>query len=286
MQNALVKKIENSAAPSMDRWIQKSHTFPMLSESEELEYANQWKHQQNVDAAKMLVFSHTRMVLPIARAYLGYGLPQEDLIQQGNIGLMKAVHRFDPEKGFRLATYAMAWIKSEIQQYIVDNWQLVRIVTTKAHKKLFFHRGELNKGLKPLLLAEKKELAERLNVRLEDVQDMEERLASRFNCLDEPINDEDGSRTYADIIEAPSWEVAEDLTFQDMVDSGILEEAMNSLDQRSRDIIQRRWLGAGETLHTLADEYKVSAERIRQIEVSGMKKMHTYLKDLKEKFER
>ncbi len=284
MQTALVKKMETAAASSMDTWIQKSYAFPMLSEDDELEYAKQWKHQQNVDAAKMLVFSHARMVLPIARAYMGYGLPQEDLIQQGNIGLMKAVHKFDPEKGFRLATYAMAWIKSEIQQYIVDNWQLVRIVTTKAHKKIFFHRGELTKGLQPLRLEEKMELAEKLNVRIEDVKDMEERLSSRFNCLDEPINDEEGGRTLADVIEAPSWEVEEDLTFQDMVDSGILEEAMNSLDERTKDIIHRRWLGAGDTLHTLAAEYNVSAERIRQIEVNGMKKMHKVLKDIRNNF--
>ena len=262
---------------SLENYIQTVNRFPILSNQEEVRLARAFREANDVEAARRLVLSHLRVVVAIARGYMGYGLPQADLIQEGNIGLMKAVKRFDPDRGVRLVSFAIHWIKAEIHEFILRNWRLVKIATTKAQRKLFFNLRSMKPGLDPLSLAELRSVATQLNVKPEEVSEMEMRLSGQEMSL-EPANDDDDSRLapisyLADGSPEPSelleWEQDEALRVQG------LRAALADLDDRSRRIIEARWLREKDpaTLHDLADEFKVSAERIRQIEAKALQKM-------------
>ena len=275
---------------SIEAFISAANRVPMLSEVEEQSLARRFREQEDLDAARQLVTSHLRLVIAIARGYLGYGLPHADLIQEGNIGLMKAVKRFDPDRGVRLVSFAMHWIKAEIHEYILKNWRLVKIATTKAQRKLFFNLRSIKaalaqdadspQGFNTLGAEEVKAVAKRLGVKPEEVVEMETRLTGADVSL-EPLSDSE-EESYAPIAYLAADHSAEPLAllerkeYDRMQDEG-LSSALASLDERSRTIVQRRWLVAdGEeaaTLHELAAEYGVSAERIRQIEVKAMQKM-------------
>ncbi|AWI78638.1 RNA polymerase sigma factor RpoH [Parazoarcus communis] len=270
-----------SATGSIDQYIQSVNRLPMLTEQEEVSLATRLRDEGDVEAARELVMSHLRVVVSIARGYLGYGLPHADLIQEGNIGLMKAVKRFDPARGVRLVSFAIHWIKAEIHEYIVKNWRLVKIATTKAQRKLFFNLRSLKKDSSTLNPGEVQTIATHLGVKPEEVVEMETRLGGREVPLD-GSNDDDDER-FAPIAYLPdphaepseALEQAENARLQD---EG-LRDALGSLDDRSRAIVQRRWLTEGDsaTLHELAAEYGVSAERIRQIEAKAMQKMRGLL---------
>ncbi len=275
---------------SIEAFISAANRVPMLSEAEEQSLARRFREQEDLDAARQLVTSHLRLVISIARGYLGYGLPHADLIQEGNIGLMKAVKRFDPDRGVRLVSFAMHWIKAEIHEYILKNWRLVKIATTKAQRKLFFNLRSIKaalaqdadspQGFNTLGAEEVKAVAKRLGVKPEEVVEMETRLTGADVSL-EPLSDSE-EESYAPIAYLAADHSVEPLAvlerkeYDRMQDEG-LSSALASLDERSRAIVQRRWLVAdGEeaaTLHELAAEYGVSAERIRQIEVKAMQKM-------------
>ena len=262
---------------SLDQYIQSVNRMPMLSEQQEVDLATRLRDDGDVDAARQLVMSHLRVVVAIARGYLGYGLPHADLIQEGNIGLMKAVKRFDPARGVRLVSFAIHWIKAEIHEYIIKNWRLVKIATTKAQRKLFFNLRGMKKDSTTLQPAEVQSIATQLGVKPEEVVEMETRLTGRDIPLDAGSDDED--ERFAPIAYLPDphaepSEQVEQAQLARLQDSG-LRDALASLDERSRAIVQRRWLAEGDsaTLHELADEYGVSAERIRQIEANALKKM-------------
>jgi len=279
-----------AASGSIEAFISAANRVPMLSEAEEQSLARRFREEDDLDAARQLVTSHLRLVIAIARGYLGYGLPHADLIQEGNIGLMKAVKRFDPDRGVRLVSFAMHWIKAEIHEYILKNWRLVKIATTKAQRKLFFNLRSIKaalaqdadsrQGFNTLGAEEVKAVARKLGVKPEEVIEMETRLTGADVSL-EPLTDDDED-SYAPIaylaadrsIEPSA--ILESKEYDRLQDEG-LSSALASLDERSRTIVQRRWLVAdGEeaaTLHELAAEYGVSAERIRQIEVKAMQKM-------------
>ncbi|MCX7165468.1 MAG: RNA polymerase sigma factor RpoH [Rhodocyclales bacterium] len=279
-----------AASGSIEAFISAANRVPMLSHAEEQALARRLREDGDVDAARQLVTSHLRLVIAIARGYLGYGLPHADLIQEGNIGLMKAVKRFDPDRGVRLVSFAMHWIKAEIHEYILKNWRLVKIATTKAQRKLFFNLRSIKaslaqdadsrQGFNTLGAEEVTAVAKQLGVKPEEVIEMETRLTGADVSL-EPISDDDED-SYAPIaylaadrsIEPSA--ILERKEYDRLQDEG-LNSALASLDERSRAIVQRRWLVAdGEeaaTLHELAAEYGVSAERIRQIEVKAMQKM-------------
>ena len=269
------------AAGSLDQYIQSVNRMPMLSEQQEVELATRLRDEGDVDAARQLVMSHLRVVVAIARGYLGYGLPHADLIQEGNIGLMKAVKRFDPTRGVRLVSFAIHWIKAEIHEYILKNWRLVKIATTKAQRKLFFNLRGMKKDSTTLQPAEVQSIAAQLGVKPEEVVEMETRLTGRDIPLDAGSDDED--ERFAPIAYLPDphaepSEQVEQAQLARLQDSG-LRDALASLDERSRAIVQRRWLAEGDsaTLHELAAEYGVSAERIRQIEAKAMQKMRGML---------
>ena len=269
------------AAGSLDQYIQSVNRMPMLSEQQEVELATRLRDEGDVDAARQLVMSHLRVVVAIARGYLGYGLPHADLIQEGNIGLMKAVKRFDPTRGVRLVSFAIHWIKAEIHEYILKNWRLVKIATTKAQRKLFFNLRGMKKDSTTLQPAEVQSIATQLGVKPEEVVEMETRLTGRDIPLDAGSDDED--ERFAPIAYLPDphaepSEQVEQAQLARLQDSG-LRDALASLDERSRAIVQRRWLAEGDsaTLHELAAEYGVSAERIRQIEAKAMQKMRGML---------
>ncbi|HHY48142.1 MAG TPA: RNA polymerase sigma factor RpoH [Alphaproteobacteria bacterium] len=269
------------AAGSLDQYIQSVNRMPMLSEQQEVELATRLRDEGDVDAARQLVMSHLRVVVAIARGYLGYGLPHADLIQEGNIGLMKAVKRFDPTRGVRLVSFAIHWIKAEIHEYILKNWRLVKIATTKAQRKLFFNLRGMKKDSATLQPAEVQSIAAQLGVKPEEVVEMETRLTGRDIPLDAGSDDEDAR--FAPIAYLPDphaepSEMVEQAQLAYLQDSG-LKTALASLDDRSRAIVQRRWLTEGDsaTLHELAAEYGVSAERIRQIEAKAMQKMRGML---------
>ncbi|MCE1184991.1 RNA polymerase sigma factor RpoH [Zoogloea sp.] len=270
-----------SAVGSLDQYIQTVNRIPMLSEQEESELARDFRDHENLEAARKLVLSHLRLVVAIARGYLGYGLPHSDLIQEGNIGLMKAVKRFDPDRGVRLVSFAIHWIKAEIHEYIVRNWRLVKIATTKAQRKLFFNLRSL-KGDRGTLQGEDVNIvAEHLGVKPEEVREMETRLSGQDIALESHGDDEDDRFAPIAYLADPHAEPSEVLARKERArlhDEG-LHTALASLDERSRAIVQRRWLTDGDaaTLHELAAEYGVSAERIRQIEAKAMQKMRTYL---------
>ena len=269
------------ATGSLDQYIQSVNRMPMLSEQQEVDLATRLRDDGDVDAARQLVMSHLRVVVAIARGYLGYGLPHADLIQEGNIGLMKAVKRFDPARGVRLVSFAIHWIKAEIHEYILKNWRLVKIATTKAQRKLFFNLRGMKKDSTTLQPAEVQSIATQLGVKPEEVVEMETRLTGRDIPLDAGSDDDDERFAPIAYLPDPHAEPSEVLAQTQLAhlqDIG-LKTALASLDERSRTIVQRRWLTEGDsaTLHELAAEYGVSAERIRQIEVKAMQKMRGML---------
>ncbi|TSE26197.1 RNA polymerase sigma factor RpoH [Tepidimonas sediminis] len=282
---------------NLDAYISAVNRIPMLSAEEERECARRLRERGDLEAAAKLVLSHLRLVVAISRQYLGYGLPQADLIQEGNIGLMKAVKRFDPAQGVRLVSYAVHWIKAEIHEFILRNWRMVKVATTKAQRKLFFNLRSLRNGLKAdadddagrrerLTQAEIDAIARDLNVKREDVIEMEARLSGADVVLD-PLPADDGEETLAPIayLADQRHEPTEVLAARErerLATDGI-EQALAQLDERSRHIIRARWLDVdehghgGKTLQELADEYGVSAERIRQIEAAALKKLRKAL---------
>jgi len=288
---ALVPSLGN-----LDAYISAANRVPLLTPEEEVAYASRLRSTGDLDAAGKLVLSHLRLVVSISRKYLGYGLPHGDLIQEGNIGLMKAVKRFDPDQGVRLVSYAMHWIKAEIHEYILKNWRMVKVATTKAQRKLFFNLRSMKQSLKDdaedidthrntLTQGEVDTLAKTLNVKREEVLEMETRLSGGDVAL-EPQND-DSEESFAPIAyladEASEPTRVLEARNRDWLAGDGIALALDALDARSRRIVEERWLkvnddsSGGMTLHELADEYGVSAERIRQIEVAAMKKMRKAL---------
>lgn len=268
---------------NLQAYKQSVQRFPMLAADEERRLAERLRDENDVDAAWQLVTSHLRFVVKIARGYSGYGLNEGDLIQEGNVGLMKAVKRFDPTVGVRLVSFAVHWIRAEMHEYVLKNWRIVKVATTKAQRKLFFNLRSSKKRLGWLNTAEADDIANDLGVSREDVYEMERRLAAHDEAFDQPLDDDaDNVRRFApqayledrrfdpaDIVETQEWEAES----QSRVLSGLAD-----LDERSRDIIERRWMTEEKaTLHELADKYEVSAERIRQIEVAAMKKLRRVL---------
>lgn len=269
-------------AGTLDQYIQSAHRIPMLSESEEADLTRRMHEDGDIQAAQKLVLSHLRLVIAVARGYLGYGLPHADLIQEGNVGLMKAVRRFDLSHGARLATFAIHWIKAEIHEYILKNWRLVKVATTKAQRKLFFNLRAL-KGTKTTLDTQDVQvISETLNVLPEEVREMEVRLSGREVGFEREDDEDD----YApiDYLKAEGADPAvliEDLDYQAKREEA-MKIALDSLDVRSRDIVTRRWMSeTPATLHELAAEYGVSAERIRQIEAKAMKTMHEKMNEFR-----
>ena len=273
-----------SAVGNIDAYIQVANRYTMLAEAEEIRLAERFHNEDDVEAARQLVLSHLRLVISIARGYLGYGLPHADLIQEGNIGLMKAVKRFDPTRGVRLVSFAMHWIKAEIHEYILKNWRLVKVATTKAQRKLFFNLRSLKsdyEGVDTLNGTQAAEVAARLGVKQDEVVEMETRLSGRDIALEG--NPDDGDEAFApiDYLADSRYEptrMLENKAVARLHDEG-LHEALATLDPRSRRIVEARWLPEGEaaTLHDLAAEFDVSAERIRQIEVKALQKMRGVL---------
>ena len=269
---------------SLESYIQAVNAVPMLTPERELDLGRRLKNDGDLTAARDLIMSHMRLVVSVARGYLGYGLAHGDLIQEGNVGLMKAVKRFDPERGVRLASFAIHWIKAEIHEYILKNWRMVKIATTKAQRKLFFNLRSMKTSSTALTPSEITTMAKTLNVKESDVIEMEQRIQGGDMAL-EPASDDDESFVspiayLADGAEGPS-ETYEREEAEQLKSEG-LARALGALDDRSRRIIQARWLAESDpkTLHELADEFGVSAERIRQIEVKAMQKMKTQLAEL------
>jgi RNA polymerase sigma-32 factor len=306
LDTALTLKNPWAVVPSLghlDAYISAVNRMPMLTLEQEQEFARKLKNENDLEAAGKLVLSHLRVVVSVARQYLGYGLPHADLIQEGNIGLMKAVKRFDPDQGVRLVSYAMHWIKAEIHEYILKNWRMVKVATTKAQRKLFFNLRSMKQGLKAeadeatgthrdtLTTSQIDSMAKNLNVKREEVMEMETRMSGGDVLLD-PSPSDDGETAYgpiaylADAHHEPTAMI--EAHQRDLMASDGIATALASLDERSRRIVEERWLkvnddgSGGLTLHDLADEFGVSAERIRQIEVAAMKKMKAALVDYAE----
>jgi RNA polymerase sigma-32 factor len=306
LDTALALKNPWAVVPSLghlDAYISAVNRMPMLTLEQEQEFARKLKNENDLEAAGKLVLSHLRVVVSVARQYLGYGLPHADLIQEGNIGLMKAVKRFDPDQGVRLVSYAMHWIKAEIHEYILKNWRMVKVATTKAQRKLFFNLRSMKQGLKAeadeatgthrdtLTASQIDSMAKNLNVKREEVMEMETRMSGGEVLLD-PSPSDDGETAYgpiaylADAHHEPTAMI--EAHQRDLMASDGIATALASLDERSRRIVEERWLkvnddgSGGLTLHDLADEFGVSAERIRQIEVAAMRKMKAALVDYAE----
>ncbi len=269
---------------NIDVYISTVNRLPMLSQDEETSLARKLRDEGDLAAAQKLILSHLRLVVSIARGYLGYGLPHSDLIQEGNVGLMKAVKRFDPEQGVRLVSYAIHWIKAEIHEYILRNWRMVKLATTKAQRKLFFNLRSHKTGLDAMTPEQVDDLATSLNVKREEVIEMEMRMAGRDIALEAPTDDDEDTKfspiSYLSSEHSEPQKVLEAKQYDRLQSEG-LEQALANLDARSRRIVEARWLanddGSGATLHELAAEFGVSAERIRQIEVAAMKKMKAAL---------
>jgi RNA polymerase sigma-32 factor len=281
---------------NLDAYISAVNRLPMLTVEEEQDYARKLKDHNDLDAAGKLVLSHLRLVVAVSRKYLGYGLPHGDLIQEGNIGLMKAVKRFDPDQGVRLVSYALHWIRAEIHEYILKNWRMVKVATTKAQRKLFFNLRSMKQGFKDdedaqthretLTDAQIEVMARELNVKREEVIEMETRMSGGDVLLD-PTPGDDGEEAFGPIayLSDASLEPTAVLESQqrDVMATDGIAAALEELDPRSRRIVEERWLkvnddgSGGLTLHQLAAEYGVSAERIRQIESAAMKKMRKAL---------
>ncbi len=270
-----------SASGSLETYIQAVNRFPLLTQEQETEYARRLRDTGDLEAARHLVLSHLRLVVSIARNYGGYGLPQADLIQEGNIGLMKAVKRFDPERGVRLVSFAMHWIRAEIHEFVLRNWRLVKIATTKAQRKLFFNLRSMKQDLGTLGADEVKKVARELGVKPEEVVEMETRLGGQDLAL-EPAGDDEREQ-FAPIAYLAAEDAAPDALLEAEQTARLrgegLEKALASLDPRSRRIIEARWLteNAAATLHDLAAEFGVSAERIRQIEAKALGRMKSLI---------
>ncbi len=265
------------SASSLEAYIQSVNRYPLLTLEEEQALARRWRDQQDVEAARQLVLSHLRVVVSTARHYMGYGLPQADLIQEGNIGLMKAVKRFDPDRGVRLVSFALHWIRAEIHEYILKNWRLVKVATTKAQRKLFFNLRSMKQGFGSLGPAETAAIARKLGVKPEEVREMETRMSGQDIGLDPTVDDGEESFSPIAYLASPEDEPVELLAREqnERLQHEGLATALASLDDRSRRIIEARWLTEDEsaTLHELAAEFGISAERVRQIEAKAMKKM-------------
>ena len=273
-QNALI-----FAGPvgSLDSYIERISQIPVLTKDEEIALATRFRSENDLEAARHLVLSHLRFVVHIARGYLGYGLPMGDLVQEGNVGLMKAVKRFDPDVGVRLVSFAVHWIRAEIHEYVLRNWRLVKVATTKSQRKLFFNLRKMKKNLAWLSEAETRAVAHDLGVEVSDVREMEQRLSARDMSFD-PTPDADDEDTYSPAMYLPASnadpavEAEREEWEEDSSDR--LGAALQRLDARSRDILKRRWMTDDKaTLHELADEYGISAERVRQVETSAIAKL-------------
>ncbi|MBA2351581.1 MAG: RNA polymerase sigma factor RpoH [Burkholderiales bacterium] len=270
-----------SATGSLESYIRAVSHFPLLTQEQETTYARRLKHHGDLDAARQLILSHLRVVVAIARGYTGYGLPQADLIQEGSVGLMKAVRSFDPERGVRLVSFAVHWIRAEIHEFVLRNWRIVKIATTKAQRKLFFNLRSLKKDLGPLDPTATSEMALRLGVKPEDVTEMETRLGGQDIAL-EPLH-EDGEESLSPIAYLSDADAEPARIFEaeqtGRARSIDLENALVSLDPRSKRIIEARWLREKDhaTLHQLSTELGVSAERVRQIEQKALKKMKSLM---------
>jgi RNA polymerase sigma-32 factor len=287
MSNAMVAStlpISNlpvpSAIGSLDAYVAAVHRFPMLSQEDEQSLARRFIDADDLDAAKQLVMSHLRFVVHVARGYSGYGLQLGDLVQEGNIGLMKAVKRFDPDQGVRLVSFAVHWIRAEMHEFILRNWRIVKIATTKAQRKLFFNLRKSKKRLGWMNAEEVNTVARELGVPAATVLEMEARLSGKDIAFDAPTDDDEDAKPspamfLVDHSADPYGTIESESEEESSLDT--LKRGLARLDDRSRDIIQRRWLREGDkaTLQELADEYGVSAERIRQIEANAMKKMRT-----------
>jgi RNA polymerase sigma-32 factor len=288
MTNALILR-NNASLPLVvgaeEAYVRMVSAIPVLAPEEELELAKRYRYQEDLEAARKLILSHLRFVVHIARTYQGYGLQLVDLIQEGNIGLMKAVKRFDPEQGVRLVTFAVHWIRAEIHEFVIRNWRLVKVATTKAQRKLFFNLRKARKGMGSLTGEEVKAISRDLDVKPETVREMETRLYSRDVSFDGSVDEsEENESGYS---AAPSNILAdhryEPQALLEKCESGAnqldqLEAALDSLDARSAEIIRKRWLSDKKsTLHELADELSVSPERVRQLEKNAMKKMQKWM---------
>ena len=271
-----------SAVGNIDAYIQAAKQFPMLTAEEEFQLATRFREEEDLEAARQLVLSHLRLVVSIARGYLGYGLPHADLIQEGNIGLMKAVKRYDPNQGVRLVSFAIHWIKAEIHEYVLKNWRMVKVATTKAQRKLFFNLRSMKTSSETLTSTQVADVAHQLSVKPEEVIEMETRLSGHDLALETGNDDEDAFAPIAYLEDSRSepTRVLESRAVDHLHGEG-LQAALGDLDERSRRIVEARWLSDDPaTLHDLAAEFSVSAERIRQIESKAMQKMRASLSPL------
>lgn len=269
------------SAYSQESYIQTVNRYPMLSLEDEQRLARAWHDKEDVDAARQLVVSHLRVVVSVARHYLGYGLPHADLIQEGNVGLMKAVKRFDPDRGVRLVSFALHWIRAEIHEYVLKNWRLVKVATTKSQRKLFFNLRSLKQSLNSMTLQEADAMARELNVSRKDVLEMEMRMSGHDVSIDPTFDDGEEGYSPLAYLASPDENPAQLLEREQterLRHNGLIA-ALDDLDDRSRHIIKARWLTEGEaaTLHELAAQYGVSAERIRQIEARALQKMRAVI---------
>ena len=287
MSNALLVKnfalTSPAAAGSLDQYLKTIGKIPVLSREEEQILARRLRDHDDLEAARMLVVSHLRFVVHIAKGYTGYGLPIGDLIQEGNVGLMKAVKRFDPDVGVRMVSFAVHWIRAEIHEFVLRNWRLVKVATTKAQRKLFFNLRKARKNLNWLSSDEAKAVADDLGVSTREVYEMEKRLSARDLSMD-PAPDAGDEESYspAAYLPSPAADPAQLVEQEDWQQKSSMQlaEAMETLDDRSRDILQRRWLtDEKDTLHELADEYGISAERVRQVEVAAIGKLRKAMAD-------
>ena len=270
---------------NLDAYMRAVNAVPVLSADDEQRLAGQYFYEQDVDAARNLVLAHLRFVVHIARSYTGYGLPLGDLVQEGNVGLMKAVKRFDPTKGVRLVSFAVHWIKAEIHEYVIKNWRIVKVATTKAQRKLFFNLRGQKKRLGRLSMEEAQRVADDLGVTAIQVKEMEGRLGAYDASFDGPTNDDEDSTVVspAAYLHSDNSDPADLLAEQDQQEreSRQLGSALMALDERSRDILERRWLADQKsTLQDLANEYGVSAERIRQLENNAIKKLRNAIAEI------
>ena len=274
----------DSPGKDIESYLSSVHSIPILTKEEEQELALKLYEEDDLDAARQLVIHHLRFVVHIARSYQGYGLPLGDIIQEGNVGLIKAVDKYDPHRGVKLVSFAVHWIKAEIHEYILKNWRLVKIATTKAQRKLFFNLRSKKKSLDWLTKEEAEKIASDLNVEVKDVLHMENRLPSNDSSFDSPVpsGDDDEIMSPSQYLEDKRYD-PEIIVASEQAEQENKEEllaALKTLDYRSKDILNRRYLSDKKaTLHDLADEYKVSAERIRQIENSALKKLKAFMVD-------
>ena len=275
-----------NVSDSFDLYQREIRSFPSLTAEEEFELGTKLKRDNNLEAAKKLILSHLKLVIKIARSYSGYGLPVSDLVQEGNVGLMKAVKKFDVDKGVRLVSYAIFWIKAEIQEYVVRNWRLVKSATTKAQRKLFFNLRSMKKTLKPLSVDEIQSIANELNVKESDVKEMEYRMNGQELTIDysDEDSDEDSFRPISYLEDKalnPHETLDESQTENNNLES--LKNAMSTLDERSASIIKERWLNhnKAKTLNDLANKFNISAERVRQIEKIALEKLKLTMSEKK-----